>query len=384
MRNIGKTSNIGFDLSVTSVNIQKKNFTWTTNFNISHNRNKIEALSGERYFLEEARFGYDQKTHKIEVGKPIGQFYGYKTSGLYQIEDFDYDAKNQTYTLKEGVPYMSGTFNRNDVRPGMWKFEDRNGDKIIDDLDMTVIGNANPDFYGGLNNQFKYKEWDFSLFFTFSYGGEVLNATKLTNTKTATTNYMKVVNDCTYLLKSHTVLDEVIGRLHLDVSYEDLYDCVSTSNPEDTRILEVTVRSDSPENAKRIVDQVCTIGAQRIEDAMGFQQVNLYEFGTTDPEPCNRTGLTTFLLAAIAAALAAYIVLLVIFLMDDRIKTDEDIQQMLGLSVLASIPCADGKKTGKYGYYRAYGAKERRPYQEKRKSGGQRRSEQDCFKAAGC
>ncbi len=74
MRNIGKTSNIGFDLSVTSVNIQKKNFTWTTNFNISHNRNKIEALSGERYFLEEARFGYDQKTHKIEVGKPIGQF----------------------------------------------------------------------------------------------------------------------------------------------------------------------------------------------------------------------------------------------------------------------------------------------------------------------
>lgn len=102
MRNIGKTSNIGFDLSVTSVNIQKKNFTWTTNFNISHNRNKIEALSGEQYFLEEARFGYDQKTHKIEVGKPIGQFYGYKTSGLYQIEDFDYDAKNQTYTLKEG------------------------------------------------------------------------------------------------------------------------------------------------------------------------------------------------------------------------------------------------------------------------------------------
>lgn len=86
--------------------------------------------------------------------------------------------------------------------------------------------------------------------------------------------------------------------------------CVSTSNPEDTRILEVTVRSDSPENAKRIVDQVCTIGAQRIEDAMGFQQVNLYEFGTTDPEPCNRTGLTTFLLAAIAAALAAYVVLL--------------------------------------------------------------------------
>lgn len=184
-----KTSNIGFDLSITSVNIQKKNFTWTTNFNVSHNRNKIEALSGEQYFLEEARFGYDQKTHKIEVGKPIGQFYGYKTLGLYQVEDFDYNAKDQTYTLKEGIPYMSGTFNRSDIRPGMWKFDDRNGDKVIDDSDMTVIGNANPDFYGGLNNLFKYKGWDFNFFFTFSYGGEVLNATKLTNTKTATTNY---------------------------------------------------------------------------------------------------------------------------------------------------------------------------------------------------
>ena len=71
----------------------------------------------------------------------------------------------------------------------MWKFDDRNGDKVIDDSDMSVIGNANPDFYGGLNNQFKYKGWDFNFFFTFSYGGEVLNATKLTNTKTATTNY---------------------------------------------------------------------------------------------------------------------------------------------------------------------------------------------------
>ena len=54
---------------------------------------------------------------------------------------------------------------------------------------------------------------------------------------------LKVVNDCTYLLKSHTVLDEVISSLNLDMEYEDLYDCVSTSNPEDTRILEVTVKA---------------------------------------------------------------------------------------------------------------------------------------------
>lgn len=186
MRNIGKTRNSGFDLAITSINIQKKDFTWTTNFNISHNRNKIEALSGEQFFLEEASFGYTQKTHKIEVGKSIGQFYGYRTIGLYQVDDFDYNAATQAYILKKGIPCMG---DRSSVKPGMWKFANTNGDDIINDEDMTVIGNANPDFYGGLNNTIKYKQWDFSLFFNFSYGGEVLNATRLTNTKTATTNY---------------------------------------------------------------------------------------------------------------------------------------------------------------------------------------------------
>ena len=167
---------------------------------------------------------------------------------------------------------------------------------------------------------------------------------------------LKVVNDCTYLLKSHTVLDEVISSLQLSQKYEDLYDCVSTSNPEDTRILEVTVEADTPELAKRIVDQICTIGAERIEDAMGFRQVNLYELGTTDPDPCNRTRLLTFIFAGVIAAFVTYVLFLIIFLLNDRIKTDEDVERYLGLSILGNIPNADGKKSGKYGYYKAYGA----------------------------
>ena len=193
LRNIGKTRNIGMDLTVSTTNIQKKYFTWTTNFNISHNRNKIEALSGEDYFLEEASFGYDQKTHKIEVGKPIGQFYGYRTIGLYQVNDFDYDDSTGKYTLKEGIPAV---VDRSSIQPGMWKFADVTPDGVIDESDKTVIGNAMPDFYGGINNTFKYKGWDMSVFFTFSYGAEVLNATKLTNTKAGKPNYnvLDVVN----------------------------------------------------------------------------------------------------------------------------------------------------------------------------------------------
>lgn len=186
LRNIGRTRNIGVDFTMNTVNIEKKDFSWNTSLNFSFNRNTIEALSGEQYFLEEAAFGYNTSTHKIEVGKPIGQFYGYRTLGVYQVDDFDYDAITQTYTLKEGIPYMGS---KESVQPGNWKFDDVDRNGIINDNDRTVIGNANPDFYGGLNNTLRYKNWDLSVFFTFSYGGEVLNATKLTNTKAGRTNY---------------------------------------------------------------------------------------------------------------------------------------------------------------------------------------------------
>lgn len=182
LRNIGKTRNIGLDLTISSVNIQNENLVWSTDFNMSFNKNKIEALSGEDYFLEEAQFGFNQNTHKIAVGEPIGQFYGFKTIGLYQVDDFNYDSASGTYTLKDGVPVRDG------AQPGYWKFEDVNKDGVVDDNDRTVIGNANPLVYGGINNSFSFRGFDLSIFFTYSIGAEVLNATKLNNTLIGGTN----------------------------------------------------------------------------------------------------------------------------------------------------------------------------------------------------
>lgn len=186
IRNVGKTRNTGLDFTLSSVNIQKKNITWTTSLNLSFNRNTVEALSGEDFFLEEAVFGFNTSTHKIEVGKSIGQFFGYRTLGVYRVEDFDYNPVTKTYLLKEGIPYRNS---RDNVRPGDWKFADTDNNGIINEDDRTVIGNSNPDFYGGFNNTIKYKNWDLSVFLTFSYGAEVLNATKLTNTQAGKTNY---------------------------------------------------------------------------------------------------------------------------------------------------------------------------------------------------
>ncbi|RNC66576.1 TonB-dependent receptor [Proteiniphilum sp. X52] len=194
MRNIGETENKGVDLTINTVNIDKKDFSWTTNFNISHNKNSIKALSGEDFFLEEANFGYNLKTHLIQVGEPLGLFYGYITDGVYGVDDFNYDATAGTYTLKEGIAYHG---NRDQIVPGMWKFRNvDDSNEIIDEDDKTIIGKANPVFHGGLNNTFTYKNFDLSVFFTFNYGNDILNATKLTNSLAGRTNknVLDVVN----------------------------------------------------------------------------------------------------------------------------------------------------------------------------------------------
>lgn len=164
---------------------------------------------------------------------------------------------------------------------------------------------------------------------------------------------LNVVNDCDYLLKSHSVLDEVINELGLDMSYEELYNSISTSNPEDTRILKVTVTTDSPEKAKQIVDKLCQIGPEKITEAMGFQQVNLYEYGVLDRIPVNGFGLSGYVLVAMIAAVLTYAVFLFLFLVDDRIHSAEDIERRLGLSILGEIPdCNAPKKGDHYKYYR--------------------------------
>lgn len=185
--NAGETGNKGIDLTINSTNIMTKDFTWNTAVTLSHNKNSVKKLTGEDVQLWEASFGYNQNTHIIGVNQPLGQMYGYVTDGLYQVSDFDYDEATKTYTLKDGVPYSG---KKTDVKPGMWKFKNVDGseDNKITENDKTVIGNAYPKFYGGINNTFTYKDFDLSIFLTYSFGNDVFNATKLTNTKTALQN----------------------------------------------------------------------------------------------------------------------------------------------------------------------------------------------------
>jgi TonB-linked SusC/RagA family outer membrane protein len=184
--NIGETQNQGMEFTVSTQNLKRKDFSWTTDFNISFNENKVNSLvGGQDYFLVNSGWALKQGDYIVQVGQPVGLMYGWETEGLYQVDDFNYDEATATYTLKEGIAYDPN----NTAQPGGWKFKDVAGgvdedgnpipDGIIDMNDRKIIGNANPVHYGGITNNFSYKHFDLSVFFNWSWGNDVYNASKL-------------------------------------------------------------------------------------------------------------------------------------------------------------------------------------------------------------
>jgi TonB-dependent starch-binding outer membrane protein SusC len=162
---------------------RKKDFTWNANFNISNNKNTVTSLGTVDQLTRNSGWQGSDGTddYLVKVGQPVGLMYGFVTDGFYKIEDFNYNPNSTTptgfYTLKSGIAVNSvyGT-----PQPGMLKWKDLDGDGLVTaDKDRTVIGNANPKFIGGLNNQVAYKNFDLSVFVNWVVGNDVYNANKI-------------------------------------------------------------------------------------------------------------------------------------------------------------------------------------------------------------
>jgi hypothetical protein len=194
-QNVGTTRNRGIEVQLGATVIRKKDFSWTANFNIAFNKNKIVSLGSQSQFT--ANSGWFSSTanpddYLLRVGDEIGTIYGLKTDGFYTVNDFTVtpyvNAANNTryptllyqYTLKPGVANAAPVLSTGLASPGLIKYVDVNGDgKISIADDRTIIGHALPKFTGGFNQQFSYKNFDASIFCTFSYGNDVYNANKL-------------------------------------------------------------------------------------------------------------------------------------------------------------------------------------------------------------
>ncbi|MFA4870685.1 MAG: TonB-dependent receptor [Pedobacter sp.] len=178
-QNIGNVKNEGFEFSLQYDAIKTKNFEWATSFNISFNKNKVLKLQDDQsYRLSTVSFVGDFSgiaPYYAEVGKPMGMFYGAEFDGLYQYPDFN--LANGIYTLKDEIPTNGRT--RNSIQPGDMKFKDLNNDGTINTSDYTIIGNGNPVHIGGFMNDFRYKNFDLSVFLQWSYGNDIINANRL-------------------------------------------------------------------------------------------------------------------------------------------------------------------------------------------------------------
>jgi hypothetical protein len=157
LQNIGKVENRGIELGINTTNIDNGRFQWFTEFNISFNKNKILNLDRGRKEFISGDFNNVNGFNLTRVGEPLGIFYGRVVEGIFQTqEEIDNSAQKNT-------------------KPGDFRFQDLNNDGAITDADRNIIGNPNPDFFGGLNNTITFMGFDLNVFLQGSYGNDIMN-----------------------------------------------------------------------------------------------------------------------------------------------------------------------------------------------------------------
>lgn len=176
-QNVGSIRNSGIETSLNATLIDKKDFQWTMNANMTHNVSKILELgqAGAPIYLGITCLGGSNGVILREGGS-IGELFGYRAVGLYQLDEFDAKPSETTpgkiiYTLKDGIPSQGAG-----EQPGSLKLLDKDGNGKIDDNDREVIGNFLPKVYGAFSTTFNWKALNLYLGFQYSLGNDLYNA----------------------------------------------------------------------------------------------------------------------------------------------------------------------------------------------------------------
>ena len=168
--NGGSMENTGVDLTLTGHIIATKNWNWELGASLGHYKNKLTALPDGKNYTETEVYG---ATIRSEIGKPVNLFYGYKTAAtpsgtiVYATSE---DAAADGLGIREANQVDVRKFGAGDV-----KYADANNDKIIDEEDMQVIGDPNPDLYGNIFTSVSYKRLRLDVNFNYSIGNDAYN-----------------------------------------------------------------------------------------------------------------------------------------------------------------------------------------------------------------
>lgn len=161
----------------------------------------------------------------------------------------------------------------------------------------------------------------------------------------------QLTEDYKVIVNSRPVLGEVIDSLALDMSYEQLLAKVSIGNPTDTRILTVTVTDPDPYRAKAIVDCVAETASNYIGEIMEMIPPKIIENGTVATRKTSPSNGKNAVLGALVGMVLVCGVIVIQVIMNDTVRTEEDVERYLGLTVLASVPLREGEERTKPGHH---------------------------------
>jgi len=193
-RNLGKTENKGIEFTFTYHIVNKADWGIDFSGNIGYNHNKIKEL-GMNDFATNTNWGSTEigNDYRVAVGHSVGEIIGFKNAGRYEVSDFTgYDATKKEWILKEGVVKSSPIIGT--IRPGSMKLVDIDGDGVVNDNDITDIGNVNPKVYGGFALNAHAYGFDFAASFNYSLGNKVYNANKIEYTTASYTKFNQYRN----------------------------------------------------------------------------------------------------------------------------------------------------------------------------------------------
>ena len=158
----------------------------------------------------------------------------------------------------------------------------------------------------------------------------------------------QLTKDYSVVVTSRPVMEDVIANLKLDMDYEQLRGCIQTNNPEDTRILTITVTNPDPVLARDIADNVAEVSSRYIGNIMEMIPPKIIERAVVADHRTSPSNAKNAVLGALLGAVLVCGITVLETLLNDTVQTEEDVAQYLGLSVLASVPLREKeKKEGK-------------------------------------
>lgn len=157
----------------------------------------------------------------------------------------------------------------------------------------------------------------------------------------------QLTQDCAEMIQSRQVAEAAISQLGLDLTAEELLIKVTVTTSTDTRIVTIDVQDEDPYLACDIANAVRNIAADTIQNVMNIEAANVFEEANIPETPISPSTMRNTLIGAILGFIIAVAAILISYLMNDTIRTSDDVERYLHLSTLGTIPLAEGEEKNK-------------------------------------